>query len=68
MKITKKTTKLVTYRIEGSDIVELLDLPEEANDVQVTIRIPSGGDYSGMSIDVDQDAPIFVTFSLESEG
>ena len=63
MKITQRTTKRVTYELLGSDIAKLLNIPEGASGIEVTVQVPSGGDYSGMTLDVDEDMPVVVSFS-----
>lgn len=30
------------------------------SDTRITIDIPSGGDYSGMKLDIDRDVPVVV--------
>jgi len=65
----KKTIKKETVRhtrivLTGKDIIRML---KATNKVKITketcvfINIPTGGDYSGMRLDIDNECPIIVS-------
>ena len=60
---TSKTTSV--YHLTGADIISMLKetgrIPEDADITKVEFRVPGGGDYSNMTLDIDEDAPIVVT-------
>lgn len=63
---TCKTTK--TFSLTGGDILELLVQAGEIDSVDtatVLFSVPSGGDYSGMSIEIDDFAPVMVWVETE---
>ncbi len=58
------TTKISVYTLDGTDIIALVKnagviIPEGAR-VDVTFRIPGGGDWSNTTLDIDSDNPIHV--------
>ena len=61
------TTTKVTVHVNGAGIVQLLKdfkvIPYEAIDVSITFAVPSGGNYSGMNIDLE-DEIVEVKYSL----
>lgn len=54
--------------ITGSQILELLKaasiIPENAKNVEITFMVGSGGDYSGMTLDMDNEV-LKVSFQTE---
>jgi hypothetical protein len=61
VKKTQKTTQ--TFRLSGDDILELLVEAGEIDAAQassVRFAVPSGGDYSGMELEIDDNAPVLV--------
>lgn len=51
-------------QLTGKDIIRLLVAANKikaTKETTVTIDIPSGGDYSGMTLDIDKDCPITVS-------
>jgi hypothetical protein len=66
--IVKSTKTQSTLCLSGADIIELLceagvDVPSGAS---VTFRVPSGGDWSGESIDIDAGHTITVDWERTS--
>lgn len=64
MKTVQKTTKTTEVRsYSAADIREALDLPQGA---QMELQVPSGGDYSGVRLDIDEfDGGLIVTIVEE---
>ncbi len=65
-KVTKRTVKL---ELDADDIRNLLTqvgttVPYEA---KVQVRIPSGGDYSGMNLGIGDACPITITWTETDE-
>jgi hypothetical protein len=65
VEITSETKTRKTIRLGYENIYEYLRLigiiPEEYKaNIGITVNVPSGGDYSGMSLDIDHDTPIIV--------
>lgn len=52
------------YHLNSDAIIELLNkrvkLSKGETPTEVIIRIPSGGDYSGMNLEIDDDCPVIV--------
>lgn len=68
MQTTRKTTQ--TFRLTGEDIVDLLAEAghiDAAHEWSVRFYVPSGGDCSGESLDVNNDAPVLVRVENEEE-
>jgi hypothetical protein len=61
----KRTTVLHTRIIlTGKDILRLLSASNRVKitkETEVFINIPTGGDYSGMRLDIDKECPIIVS-------
>ena len=73
---TIKTTTETTIETEltDEDIINLIKSSkdyancfEEDGKFNVTVRMPSGGDYSGMSLDIGQDVNIIVVQTSHKE-
>jgi len=67
MKTIKTTiTKEISYTFDEHDIMKALKIakmiPEETSHWGVYFDVPSGGDYSGMRLSIDEDTPIHVKF------
>jgi len=65
--VTTRTEYAVT--ISGVEILDMLrergmKIPPMA---QVTFDVPSGGDYSGMTIDINVDNPVTVSWKTTEE-
>lgn len=65
-KSEKLTEIKVTLKLNEKDIIEYLrskgeKIPEGVTP-SITFQVPSGGDYSGMKLDVDKNSPITVVF------
>lgn len=52
MVIITETTQKVTMSLNGKDIVKLLNLPANATNIQVIVRVPGGGDWSNTDLDL----------------
>ena len=68
---TTATTDFKRIKITGHHIREYLagkghDVPANAT---VTIQVPGGGDWAHASLDIDDDYPVFVEWTVkETEG
>ncbi len=64
---TIETVEKKVVTLNAHDILYYMGLPENAYDIRVYIKIPGGGDYSNMDLDVthDQQACIEVRYSLK---
>ena len=69
-KFKRKTNLRVTTSIElsGKGIVDILKdngiIPDNASEITVVVRIPSGGDYSGTDLDIhDTEHSITVSYT-----
>lgn len=63
-KITKETVQHTRIQLTGNDIKRLLKAQNKVKitkETNVTITIPTGGDYSGMTLEIDRDCPITVS-------
>lgn len=62
MDIEKDVKTTYTLKLTGKDILSLLketgNIEQDTGSVEVTI--PSGGDYSGMNLDIDDTCPITI--------
>lgn len=69
MKQTTNQTVTIDSQIEltGKDIVEILSskgfLPKLTKDYRVYINVPTGGDYSGMELEIDEMTPLIITYT-----
>lgn len=66
MKTTKKTETIQHIRITltGRDIMQMCAASGRVKitkGTRVFINIPTGGDYSGVQLDIDKECPIIVT-------
>lgn len=61
-----ETISVTTCTISGRELVALLKstghLPEAVSP-EVTVKVPGGGDWSNMSLDIDDDCPIILRFT-----
>ena len=66
IKRTEKIHTEVVIELTGDDIVKALvdagyiDMPESSSCV---FKVPGGGDYSNMDVDVDDNAKVVVSFT-----
>lgn len=67
-KIKKTTTVRIQISLSGEDILDLLksDNFDIGTCADVKIIVPGGGDYSNMSIDIDEENPILVSYEKVS--
>lgn len=63
LKSVVETTRKVNIKVSEKDLVTLLELPEKARDIKAYVQIPSGGDYSGMRLDLN-DCDLTVEYSM----
>lgn len=62
-----KATK--TFAVTGSEIIEMFKradrnfaaIADRASNIKVEFHVPSGGDYSDMDIDIDDESPVLIT-------
>lgn len=60
--------KVKTIQLTGQDIINLLAKSNKriakqvknAQKIDVTFDVPTGGDYSGITLDIEENHPIFV--------
>lgn len=69
-KVTTQTTVVTELTLVGDDIIDMLrvkypDVFKEGRAMSVTFRVPSGGDYSGLTLDIDDVNPIIATVTVE---
>jgi hypothetical protein len=60
-----------TIKLTREDIVEFLrfknvDLPSSLSAIKIDVTVPGGGDWSNMALDIDDECPIEVTWTVES--
>ena len=63
---TTRTERRVTLRMTAEELLSLLRRDGQAipkSGVDVTVRVPGGGDWSNTDIDVDSENPIKITFT-----
>jgi len=69
---TTRTETRVNLRMTGKELLELLRRDGQAipkSGVDVTVRVPGGGDWSNMNLDIDDDTPIQISFTeITTEG
>lgn len=74
MKTNKKTECVQHTRttLTGRDIMRMLSASNKlkiTKDTRVFINVPTGGDFSGVQLDIDNECPIVVTSkSYDNEG
>lgn len=71
--INKSTTKNVIYHhyiLEKVDIINYfhsrfpsIDVP---HDVKIIVKVPSGGDWSNMNLDIDSDSSIEILWGVNA--
>ena len=67
--VTTKVTKTHRLEMSGRNIISMLrsdglDVPPNAT---VTFEVPTGGDYSGMTVDVNGDHPVTISWTTHEE-
>ena len=73
MKITTQTAQTNEFELTG-DIIRAIvrkNFPQfcpEGAEIKVQFKVPSGGDYSGMLLDLDDETFVTVTVSSVSNG
>lgn len=60
---TQHVTTRHSGRITGEMLREVFDLPDDA---ELTVLVPSGGDYSGMRLHLDADINLDARWTVES--
>lgn len=65
--VSRKTTHRIS--LSGSDIYHLLrehglDVPDNAS---VVFCVPGGGDWSNVALDVDEENPVEVTWTVQED-
>lgn len=65
IKFTSNNHETTEIKLSGQDIIDLLRVskPELFGDIttaKVTFRVPGGGDYSNMTLDIEESDPIHV--------
>jgi len=67
---TTRTETRIKLKMTGKELLELLRRDGQAipkSGVDVTVRVPGGGDWSNTSLDIDDDTPIEITFTEITE-
>jgi len=67
---TTHTTVVHELELTQEEILDMLkvrypDQFKEGRAMSVTFRVPSGGDYSGLTLDIDKDTPIIARATIE---
>lgn len=68
MKTTTTCKTIKTISLIGEDIRRLLVQAGEIDSAATAVvefKVPSGGDYSGMALDVDDNSPVLVRVETE---
>lgn len=65
-KVSETTSKVKTvYHLDDKDIISMLKetgrIGKDATITQVKFRVPGGGDYSNVTLDIEESDPIIVT-------
>jgi len=55
---TKKIEINTVLELSGQDILEKFKVPKNARNATIVFHVPSGGDYSGMDLDINDDETI----------
>lgn len=65
--MTKKETRNYTLKLDRLEFHKLFNLAGIAvpANATITIEIPRGGDYSGMTLDVDKSNPVVIKWKEE---
>lgn len=66
-----KRTENVTIEFGAHELLAALRLayPEIPNaDVQLTVHVPGGGDYSNENLEISKGCPLTVSWTFHSEG
>jgi len=58
--VNKHIDEVLYYTITGDMIRKAFNFPDSA---VVVFRVPGGGDWSGMNVEIEEDTPIKVTIS-----
>lgn len=69
LKTVNKISKTVTtIRLTAHDIINALNASGQNISLAaaVTFKVPGGGDWSGMSIDITSEDPVIVEFTEET--
>lgn len=63
-----KSTQKFQFELGEYNLLRLLQpsMPKDAKNIKVTIDIPRGGDYSGMTLTLADIGTIKVTYELEN--
>lgn len=69
VKTTTTTIQVHTASLNHESVIEYLrskgcDVPDNAD---VLVRVPGGGDWSNMDLEIGRDTPIFVTWKVRTE-
>ena len=69
--VSTKRTSTVTHTVQltGAQILRMLGVAKELrSSATVQFAVPSGGDYSGMTLDVDANNCVTVTWRTTEQG
>jgi hypothetical protein len=68
-KISHKTESVTTYQLTEKDLLEMLidtGKIDRRDSVKIYFQVPGGGDYSNMTLNIDEGSPIVLTVKNES--
>lgn len=67
--VSSKTVKTVMLELSLRDIIEYCHMKglDVSPDAKVYFAVPSGGDYSGLNVDIDKQHPIRVRWVEKTE-
>ena len=72
LQMTRVIRDSFQLKIPKAALVDLLNgkrvpLPDIPQDAEVFVRVPSGGDYSGTSLSLDDEVVLEITWTVEAK-
>jgi hypothetical protein len=64
MKTSSQIVQNVTSHITGRELLNMLSIPANATNIQITVQVPGGGDWSNTSLDLLEEY-ITVRYQLQ---
>ncbi len=52
---TTETSSTIKIGLTGKDLLHYMGLPHDAYDIHIFVKIPGGGDYSNMNLDITDE-------------
>ena len=66
MVVETETTVKTHKKLDLVDLVQLLDLPVKATNIQIWVDVPGGGDWSNTALSLDKGCPLQVSYEEQS--